>query len=700
MPISFLHPWLWLGALLLGIPLWLHLRRKRPTNLWRFSAVRFLEDQPEPKKSPLRLRDLLLLALRALALLLVVAAFAWPFVRGINTVPIEESRVYILDNTLSHQADGGFARDRERLLTELSRARSDSQVAVVELTSAPRVVSGFGDSRTTAIEAIRALQPSFERGSYLAAFRQAGALLANSLGRQKRILFLGDNQENQWNEGVNTPPFLRDVQLELPKTPAAVLPNISLAEARAQRIFLGDRSLVNFTVKLSHSGPAATARVTLRANDQVVLNDSVPLADQPSTILLQAKWESDPASAIRGDVSAWAEPDALDGDNRVYFSLPRVVEGTVALLTQSPYLQVALSREIMQGAWNTRILDASALAREVAEGNDADVLCIESAYLQSGDTRKLLHRYLSNGHGVLLLVNRSTPAVDGCLRELGFDVEGTVRPEDQSEKFQFVTSNHPIFHPFLSAGYGNLMEVLVHEYTRLRSPDAVPLVFSERGAGLFFQCPRTEGKLFVCAFGLDREHSSWPIHQSFIPFLDLTLQAARGQDPLPPTFEPGELAPLRLPPSVFGKELVLRSENAELARTSVENGRAGIRMPKKPGIYSLSISSPVASATPVAGDPQPAAAPDASDPSLVEYLLCVNPSPKESELAFRDPGETLKLWRIETPARSPSKEPQTGSGGVRLAGVLQQWFWWWMVTAGLLALLLESFWVAAKGKRA
>src|SRR3954449_13344321 len=119
--IAFLNPWLWLGALAVAAPIWLHLRRRQETNLIEFSALRFLDDQPEPRQSPIRLRDLLLFALRTLALLLLVAAFAWPYLRGADMAPIKESRVYILDNTLSHQANNGFSRDRERVLGEISK---------------------------------------------------------------------------------------------------------------------------------------------------------------------------------------------------------------------------------------------------------------------------------------------------------------------------------------------------------------------------------------------------------------------------------------------------------------------------------------------------------------------------------------------------------------------------------------------------
>src|SRR6266404_827068 len=135
MPFSFLNPWFWLGALAVAAPVWLHLRRRKQTNLIQFSALRFLDDQPEPRRSPLRLRNLLLFALRVLALLLVVAAFAWPYFRLADTAPIKESRVYVLDNTLSHQAGDGFKRDRDRILNELEKAAGSIQVAVIELAS-------------------------------------------------------------------------------------------------------------------------------------------------------------------------------------------------------------------------------------------------------------------------------------------------------------------------------------------------------------------------------------------------------------------------------------------------------------------------------------------------------------------------------------------------------------------------------------
>jgi hypothetical protein len=665
---SFLNPWFWLGALVVAAPVWLHLRRKRETNVVEFTALRFLDDQPEPRRSPWRLRDLLLFAMRVLALLLLVSAFAWPYLRGVNTAPVKESRVYILDNTLSHQANDGFTHDRDRVLSEVSKGPSDIQMAVIELTSVPRVVVSFGESREMAKQKLKALEPSYQRGSYLPAFRQANSLLGNSLGEEKHIILLGDNQENQWTENVNSPPFLRNVQIDLPKINTLALPNLSLSEPRVQRIFLGDKSLVNFTVKLAHKGEAKTANIVLRANEQVIFNRAVELENQPDTILLQAQWEAAPAAWLRGEVTVEGAPDALAVDNRVFFSLAPVVEGKVALLAQSPYLRLALSPEVMRGQWATRVLDPTKLAAELAANEDADVLVVESNYLQSGDARKLLWRYVTNGRGVVLLVNRVTPSISGCLRELGFEAEGTVTTEKGSaERFQFVYSNHPIFHPFLSSDYGSLMDVKVSKYVQLKGSQAMPLVFSEKGAGLFFQGTKFPGKLFVAAFGMDREHTSWPVDQTFIPFLDLTLQTARAEDPTPTTFEPAEISKIQLPVGSTVREAVLRDERQVLGRASVEQGRAQVRMPDKPGVYTLTYD----------------------DGAQVEKMFSVNPSPKESQLTYVDAPEALKVWQVNLPPGAGKAAVVAARGKVSLSGILQQHWWWWMVLGGLAALMLE-----------
>ena len=665
MPISFLNPWFWLGALAIAAPIWLHLHRRKESNLLPFSALRFLEDQPTPREQPRRLRNLLLFALRTAALLLLVGAFAWPFLRSATKTPIQESRVYLLDNTFSRQAGGGFERDREKIIADFNRAGPEIQLAVIELSSSPQVLVPFGENRDTAGQKLKELQPSFQRGGYLGGFRLANSLLANSLGERKRIIFLSDNQENQWNENVNTPPFLRDVQVDLPEIPAPARANLALSEPRVQRIFLGDRSLIHFTVKLSHWGEAKTAKLLVRANNQAIFNQTIDLQNQPETLVLQTQWESETESWLQGEAIVEGAPDELPADNHAFFALSPLVEGTVALLAQSSYLRLALSPDIMKGQWATRILEPTRLSAELASNVDADVLCLEASFLQAGDARKLLWRYLTNGRGVILLVNRLTPAISGALRELGFEAqEEVIAAKGSGEKFQIVFSSHPIFHPFLAPEFGKLTDIKVAKYVRMQSGQAMPLIFSEKGNPMFFQGTKMEGKLFVASFGLDREHTSWPVHQTFIPFLDLALQAARAQDFVPDNYEPGNIAQIQLPGSSTVRRVMLRHDKGQIAQAPVEQGKARLQLPGRPGLYQLTHD----------------------ENSRIEKVIAVNPPSRESQLTYVAAPETVQTWRNATDKARPVSSAQAQAS---LIAVLQQRFWWWMVLGGILALSVE-----------
>jgi hypothetical protein len=244
-------------------------------------------------------------------------------------------------------------------------------------------------------------------------------------------------------------------------------------------------------------------------------------------------------------------------------------------------------------------------------------------------------------------------------------VEGTVNVgKDAPEKFEFILSNHPIFHPFLSPEYGNLMDIKVSKYTRLQSKQAMPLVFSSRGSGLFFQGTKLQGKLFVAAFGMDRESTSWPVHQTFVPFLDLALQTARADDPTPTTFEPGEVTMIQLPLNTPAREAVLRDESREVTRAPIEQGRAQIHLPDKPGLYALTYD----------------------DSNQIQKVFSVNPSPKESELLYTQSPEVVKGWQINRPVESA----RISTANISQTAILQQRFWWWMVLGGIAALLLET----------
>src|ERR1700720_4824515 len=100
-------PWfLAAGALAVGLPIWLHLLRKHKTTPTPFSSLMFFEQRTQSSIKHRRLRYLILFALRTLLVMLIVLAFAHPYVQQ-QILPLTRSgeiTVVAIDNSLSMRA--------------------------------------------------------------------------------------------------------------------------------------------------------------------------------------------------------------------------------------------------------------------------------------------------------------------------------------------------------------------------------------------------------------------------------------------------------------------------------------------------------------------------------------------------------------------------------------------------------------------
>ena len=76
---SLLAPLYFLGALAVGLPILFHLIRRQPKGQVEFSSLMFLSPTPPRLTRRSRLDNWFLLLLRALAVMLLAAAFARPF---------------------------------------------------------------------------------------------------------------------------------------------------------------------------------------------------------------------------------------------------------------------------------------------------------------------------------------------------------------------------------------------------------------------------------------------------------------------------------------------------------------------------------------------------------------------------------------------------------------------------------------------
>jgi Aerotolerance regulator N-terminal/von Willebrand factor type A domain len=127
---GFLAPWFLGGLAALGVPVFVHLLRKHVTIPRPVSSLMFFERGTQSSTRHRRLRYLLLFALRFALLLLLVLAFADPYIRRPATDANGRLLLIVLDDSFSMRAGTRFADAKQQALALLA-AKPHSQKAEV-----------------------------------------------------------------------------------------------------------------------------------------------------------------------------------------------------------------------------------------------------------------------------------------------------------------------------------------------------------------------------------------------------------------------------------------------------------------------------------------------------------------------------------------------------------------------------------------
>ena len=299
---SFLFPAFLLGAITIAIPVLLHLVRRERGPIVPFSAVRFVRRSPAVRTRRPRLRELLLLALRVTALLLLTLAFARPFVA--DTMPERPITVVAIDRSLSMSAPGQMEEAHRLAAAAVAGAPADHRVAVVAFDDRATVVLDATDDRAVAVAAVESVVPTAGTTRYAAALSSASGVLG---ARNGRVVVVTDLQRAGWSDGgAAAAPRTASVEV------AAVDPvAVNLAVTAVARTADGLSAVVG------NAGPAARDALVVLALDEAVLESRVVTLEPGANAV-----RFDAALPEAGVASVQVvDPEGYAGDDRRYVLL-------------------------------------------------------------------------------------------------------------------------------------------------------------------------------------------------------------------------------------------------------------------------------------------------------------------------------------------------------------------------------------------
>lgn len=344
---SFLAPLYLVLAGAIAVPLLIHLMRRRIGARVDFPAARYLERAEKEHSRTLKIRNLLLMLLRVLALLAIVAAAARPVARWLGAGHAPTAIAIVIDNSLSSSAvvNGRPLLDQFKTMARdvLSHATPTDRVWLVGIDG--RVRGGTTNLLREEIDRIEPIAGSGDPG--LALGRAAAVVRASGLDA-KQIALLTDGQRSEWQRA----PSLPDAQLLL-YTPSLAPPvnrAVTLAEARPVRWTPRGSVTTRFlsrdstTYRITIEG-RTFARGTAAPNEEVVVRTSPP----------ERGW-------VAGTVEL--EPDELPGDNVRHFAV---------WIGAAP--AVALSPSV--GPFVKNAIDVLRTSERIVEGRDINVVAAD-----------------------------------------------------------------------------------------------------------------------------------------------------------------------------------------------------------------------------------------------------------------------------------------------------------------------------------
>ncbi|MFO7259951.1 MAG: BatA domain-containing protein [bacterium] len=605
---GFLSPLLLLLGLAAAVPLILHLFQRQQGPRVVFPALRYLRRAEKEHARRIKLRQLLLLALRVAMLLLLALAAARPFFRHGGGGHEPTAVVIILDNSLSTGLVMGERRVldalKDRALETLERAGPDDRFWLIRAAT-PWEAAVPGDAAATA-QRVRETEVASAAADLNGALARARALLAaGAEGRAAEIHVLTDLQASAFPgtapaAGTDAPPVMVWAPGGEPPANAAIAA-VEIGGGLAPRA--GERSMISVEIAGSRAEEdSVVVRLALDGRMTAADHAAVPGTAQ---IPLPAR--------SAGIVSGWVEidPDALRGDDRRYFVL-RVEPPPVVRTTQPlPFVDEALA--VLANAGRIRLEGRGA-------GSGAADIVIAPAAIGADAVR--------SERTVVVLPPTSPlelPAVNNRLAQAGIPwryarVEGAgearFAPVEEGDELLRALEDvrlQQVYRlertgPTPSAG-GDGAAPAALDSTLLRLRDGS--TWAVRG-----ELPGTKGRYVLLASPLTLEASTLPSSAAMLPLLDRMLGAWAAAEPARSHVAPGE--PVVLP------SLADAVERPDGVRDPVEGG-SRYRAPAQPGVYRV-----------LAGD------------RLVD-AFAVNPPAIESDLARLDRRQLTAMldgWRV------------------------------------------------------
>lgn len=557
---NFLNPFFLFGLIAVAIPIVIHLINLRRPQKISFSTLSFFNELRKSTIRRIRIKQYVLMALRALALLFLALALARPFLPPTLTGSVSSGKpkvvAILIDNSASMERIGSHgplidqAKDVAKQI--LNNGNDDDRFLVLTTNEDGGGNQSFNRAARAreAVDEVTAVNSGhYTKEQFKSAYEQL-----QSAPQSRAILYMiSDGQQSQLNE-VRDLDFKKEttdgkaVSVQLITLEQAKQQNLAISSLKLKSQMLSKGSPVTLAAEVENVGDAAAANQFVSLEVEGELSGQYEVSLQPG----QSKEFSfqivpEKVGDITGRVIV--EGDEIDYDNTRYFVL-RIPEKRSILLVNNRQKQSSFTSYLAPA------LEAAHQTNAQISFDEKSLDQVDQAHWQNYDSIVLdgldqipeywfqdLQRYVQRGKGILFF-----PSEKGNIENYNRfftlfnagrfnNVVGEYASFKPVVKMAPLQEGHPIINDLFSKKRDesiNVQRPSLFYYYRYQKPSnsgALDILNASNGDPLLAEQQFGEGVLLVSSIGADPGWSNFPVNPLFAPlYYRSILYASSSED--------------------------------------------------------------------------------------------------------------------------------------------------------------------------
>jgi hypothetical protein len=655
--VGFLAPAFLIGALAVGLPLYLHLLRRKTSNPQPFSSLMLFEPRQQSTSRRRRLRYWLLLSLRLALLLLLAIAFAELYLTRLVPGGTPDKLLLVaVDNSFSMRAGTRLEDAKREALAVLSARHAGARAQVLAIGSQAHLLTQAVDDSGVLRAAVEGIEPSDSRGSF-AVLATAVRSIAASERTPVELHLFSDLQKSNMPSSFSEVVLPRDVTLRFHSVTTAPVPNWTVESVSAPPLVWDPHTTHVQALIAGYNTPAATRTVSFIVNGKTIATRQVNI---PPSGRVAAEIDSMelPYGFSRCSVKLEGT-DALPADDAYVFAIERADRKRGLFVFQSSDTRSAVYFDNAVGAAASTavVLDKVPVERaaDVDPSSYAFVVISDVAGLPDRFTRSL-REYVRRGGNVLVALGtvaaqqRDAPVFGGRM----------LAPRLYSRDPERFATVGQVDGAYPASGSPQEWEGVKFFYAaRVDEGDSRVAVRLQDGTPLILDKPVGEGHVVLFASGFDNLTNDLPLHPVFVAFTERLMRYLSGTD-------------AHTGPHLVDEAIDLRSAKEQAV---------GVEVIDPAGRRPLSLQESVAAQS---YELRRAGFYDVRLASGRRDLVAVNVDRRESDLTPVG-ADVLALWRGNS-----SSPPGVTAAKPAQAVAVPRSLWWYAMLCVLIAVLAES----------